>query len=326
MRTRGYRNGNFNFVFKDVVIPVSLGIEQPPGDRVVRLFFSPATARMRSLDDVAAAIGQLPGGANFLVERLDDGKILASKDPDKVLAIGSAFKLYVLATLADEKIPWDRVVRIEDRFKSLPSGEMRNWPAGSPVTVETLATEMISQSDNTAADHVLALVGRERVEQMLGRVGMKDPSRNIPFLSTRELVQLKADRDLQRKYLSGDVAGRRKVLEEAATRPAPSVEQFATDVPNAIDTVEWFASAADLCRIMKWFDDHRDSTVLGILAVNPGLDFSADGFPYVGYKGGSEPGVVSMTWLLHSRSGKHYAMSASWNDPQSDVDQQRFSA
>jgi hypothetical protein len=45
---------------------------------------------------------------------------------------------------------------------------------------------------------------------------------------------------------------------------------------------------------------------------------------YVGYKGGSEPGVVSTTWLLYSRSGKRNAMSAGWNNSQADVDQQRF--
>jgi hypothetical protein len=35
--------------------------------------------------------------------------------------------------------------------------------------------------------------------------------------------------------------------------------------------------------------------------------------------------VLNMTWLLHSSSGRHYALSASWNNPEKDVDVEQFS-
>ena len=47
---------------------------------------------------------------------------------------------------------------------------------------------------------------------------------------------------------------------------------------------------------------------------------------YVGYKGGSEPGVISMSYLLQSPAGKWYIASGSWNDTQQEIDKARFAA
>jgi Beta-lactamase enzyme family len=268
----------------------------------------------------------LPGAVTFELVRLDDGKVLGSLNPDRPLAIGSAFKLYLLAELEERGIAWDRVVKVEDKYKSLPTGEMRNWPAGSPVTVDTIAVKMISESDNTAADHMLGLLGRENVERFLGKAGMANPAADIPFLSTGEAFALKANASMLADYLNADVAEKRVILEQIDVLGMEGLAGLNLSKPVAIDKIEWFASAADLCRVMEWFDKQNDPTVLGILAVNPGLGFSRETFEYIGYKGGSEPGVLNMTWLLRSRSGKHYAMSAGWNDPSKEVDLAKFSA
>ena len=115
------------------------------------------------------------------------------------------------------------------------------------------------------------------------------------------------------------------VLKKLADKPLPNASEMQWSEPIAIDRLEWFASAADLCQLMAWFDKQRDSAALDILAINPGVHPAADRFDYVGYKGGSESGVLNMTWLLHSKSGHRYALSASWNDPAHDVDVERFS-
>lgn len=47
--------------------------------------------------------------------------------------------------------------------KSLPGGILQNWPKGAPLTLHTLAGLMISQSDNTAADTLLEILGRDVV-------------------------------------------------------------------------------------------------------------------------------------------------------------------
>ena len=41
-----------------------------------------------------------------------------------------------------------------------------------------------------------------------------------------------------------------------------------------------------------------DKAALAILGVNPGLDIPKNKFLYAGYKGGSEAGVLNLTWLL----------------------------
>jgi hypothetical protein len=64
--------------------------------------------------------------------------------------------------------------------------------------------------------------------------------------------------------------------------------------------------------------------VLPILAVNKGISISETAWAYAGFKGGSEPGVLNGTFLLRSRSGKWYALSAGWNDPEKEVDKTRF--
>ena len=94
--------------------------------------------------------------------------------------------------------------------------------------------------------------------------------------------------------------------------------------PIDIDRLEWMASAADLCRLLAWLDAHGGETAQAIMAVNSGKAMPAARFSYVGYKGGSEAGVLSMSWLLHARDGKRYAMSAIWNNTREAVDLEKF--
>jgi len=71
-------------------------------------------------------------------------------------------------------------------------------------------------------------------------------------------------------------------------------------------------------RISTNSDPH--STALGILAINPGLNFEKGQWAYAGYKGGSEPGVFNMTYLLQSPKGEWFAIGATWNNSQAPVD------
>ena len=84
---------------------------------------------------------------------------------------------------------------LDSALRSLPSGVLQSWPAGTPMTVESLAILMISQSDNTAADRLLHLLGRERVESRTRVAGNTHVARNTPFLTTREMFALKTPAD-----------------------------------------------------------------------------------------------------------------------------------
>ena len=114
---------------------------------------------------------------------------------------------------------------------------------------------MISVSDNTATDHLIDLVGRDRVEQALTDLGHSDPAATIPMPTTRELFVIKTNPDLLARYEAAGVDERRALLAgEVAAAPLPSVADFPTN-PTAVTTVEWFASPADLCRALVALDD-----------------------------------------------------------------------
>lgn len=315
--------GKFTFNFKDVDMPVTLTLEQDGTHHITGLWFGPTVPRLKSLEEVTQRIGKLPGKTSFQLQRLGDGKVLAAHEAETPLAIGSAFKLYLLAALVQDGAAWDRVVKLDDRYKSLPTGEMQTWPAGAPVTLHTLALKMISQSDNTATDHLLAQIGRARVEKLLPELGLKKPEANVPFLGTREVFRLKADAELRKRFVAATATERAALLEKLLGTPGPTVAQLDLARPVAIDEVEWFASAADLCRVMAWFDKKNDAASLAILAVNPGINVP-EKFTYVGFKGGSETGVLNLTWLLKSRDGERYVLSASWNDAANPVDEPKF--
>ena len=44
----------------------------------------------------------------------------------------------------------------------------------------------------------------------------------------------------------------------------------------------------------------------------------------MGFKGGSEPGVINMTLLLEGKDDSWFVVTASWNDPQAAVNEVRF--
>lgn len=284
-------------------------------------------------EKIVADFAALPGRAGFAVVRLGDRAetLLAHRD-DEQFAIASAFKLWVLDALAHDvargRRRWDAVVRLDRR--SLPGGIMQDWPDGASATVETLATLMISISDNTATDTLIRLVGRKRIGQRLRATGHADPARMLPLLTTAEAFALKlSPPTLREAYARADDAEQARIL---ARLDAPRVFAGADirvldAAPVAIDSVEWFASPGDIARVLDSLRRRKDPRVLQILGVTPAMAPELRrGFGYVGYKGGSEAGVLNLTWLLRHHSGEWIAVTASWNDPDQPLDQRRLEA
>ncbi len=313
---RGLASGSFTldtaepfevtgFVLNDV---------RPIGDNVEQL-----------LGDIQA----LPGDTGVLVSRLDSGDPLLSRNADKQFAIGSTFKLYVLSALAHSiaagERNWDDVVTLSQR--SYPSGQLQDWPQGAPITLHTLATLMISISDNTATDQLIAELGRDAVEAEVVAAGHADPEGMFPFLTTRELFVLKSgDIENLGQYAAAGTAERLAVLQELAEidRNEGDIQAAFTGGPVAID-VEWLASATDIANLLKRMTALEDETALDIMAVNPSLSVGMrEGWDYVGYKGGSEPGVLNLSWLLRDSAGEWVAVSMSWNNSEAAVEQSTF--
>lgn len=273
--------------------------------------FGAARARLSSLDEAARMLRGFPGITSLLVV---DGRDRATLNAHSPLAVGSAFTLAVLAALKDEivsgKRHWRDVVALQPEWRSIGSGVLRSWPDGSSLTLETLATLMISQNDNTAADALMHTVGREAIEALAPR--------NRPFLTTRERAVLRdaRNRDLLDRYRSGEEGTRRSVLPALAARPLPDPEQYA-EQRRAFD-LEWYFTARELCSLIARVSD------LPLMAINPGPAVRSE-WGRVAYKGGSGPGVMNLTSYLRRRNGNSVCVAATWNSDQG-IEERRLSA
>jgi beta-lactamase class A len=318
--------------YERAIVRMNLVVEAQPPYRASGLLLTGADMRGDTMEAVLGEIRALPGQASFAVARLGGSApvLTAGVAPDRALAIGSAFKLWILAELSRQvragERRWSDVVPLDRR--SFAGGTLHAWPRGAPVTLHTLASLMISISDNSATDVLLHLLGRENVERMVARIGVEAAARNRPMLSTLELAAIKTGPTTALNlWLQADEAGRRRILaNDYASLDGAGIDtsRFA-GAPLHIDSVEWFASAADLARTMDWLRANGDETAHAILAINSGLAPHMRGdLAYLGYKGGSEPGVINLTWLVRNRAGAWFAVTGSWNNPAAPVDEGRF--
>lgn len=340
IKSEGPDSGEFEFFFeKGLKVPSRLATDAAAPNLITSLWFGNPVSPSATLSDIVADLKTFPGETSLLVARLNGETMtpLVAHNAEKELAIGSTFKLYILSELAHELNSNERglndVVKLDERGISLPSGMMQSWPAGSPVTLSTLAAMMISISDNTAADQLLLTLTRERVEQRLRETGQAKPELDVPFLSTLEMFKLKGEptHKAADEYLALDAGGRRRYLtEKIAHVKREDTKPYQDGKPSYIDRIEWFASVTDLCKAMNWLRRQTESgsaaPLREILAINPGsgLNVSRGRWRYIGFKGGSEPGVLNMTYLLQSTKGQWYAMSISWNNPEAAVDNNKL--
>jgi beta-lactamase class A len=324
----GPQAGRFDFNFeKGYAVPATLAVDEGEPNLANSLLLGLPIRSSATLEEIVSELKLLPGDTSLLITSLgkDGMKTIIAHNAERQMAIGSAFKLYILSELVREvgirERKWTDVVALDGKLASLPSGTLQTWPSGSPVTLHTLASMMISVSDNTAADQLLATLTRERVENILPLTGHSKPELNQPFLSTLEMFKLKGEPTgkAAAAYLALDLKGRRAFLSDTVAKiTREDTRPFWDLTPTYIDKIEWFASAADLCHVMDWLRQNTegDKTARQILAINPGsgLNIPRDRWQYVGYKGGSEPGVLNLTYLLESTKGDWYAVSLGWNN------------
>ena len=308
-----------------------IAVERSAPHRVTELLLQDFVPLGDDADTIEADIAALPGSVSVLFAPLDPAEeAVLAIDPDRQFAIGSTFKLYVLSALARQveagEREWSDVVPLTRR--SFPSGQMQDWPIGSPVTLHTLATLMISVSDNTATDMLMRLLGRDALEAEFTRIGHSDPARTLPFLTTFEMFALKGDDAALARYAESDASEKRRILDDLERRIAGDVDSIATPtfaLPTMIEEVEWFASGQDLRFLARHLSQIDDPTARRIMQVNTALPVSVtEKWKYAGYKGGSEPGVLNLTWLLQDMDDEWHVLAMSWNDVDAPLDNDRL--
>lgn len=320
---------------------ISIVVEEAEPHLIVGLLFQPYDAATPSiapladwsdLESTLAAAG--PNYAVYAAEVLPDGSSeeIHQSASNPVLAIGSAFKLYVLGALAAAikagDATWDSTVEVTEDIKSLPSGVTQNELDGKELPVLELATRMISISDNTATDMLIQHLGRSACEAQLTALGNSDPERTMPMLKTREMFILKLGdhMELATKFAAGDVKTRRRVLEEIAGNPLPGGSRIAAwTAPILIDEIEWFATMPDLTKAINdlWALGEQTglSQIRDVLSQNPGVPLDSDVWTRAAFKGGSEPGVLALVWRLERRDGRVFLFACGVNNGSEVIDE-----
>ena len=319
------------FVTADITVePAVVG----KASKVVGLLLKGVEVKGDSPAKIDADFAALPGKTGYLVEKIAaDGKRqqIAGRATGQQFAIASTFKLYVLAELASQvkagRRRWYDVVPITENSYSSPATQ--NWPRNTPVTLQTLATWMISVSDNAATDALIRVLGRDAVEEKLATIGHGAPDKTLPLLTTVEAFALKSNPELRARFQKATEAQQRDLLEkEAAALKYEHVDlaQLGSG-PVAVDSIEWFASPVDIANLLNTIRRTGNQPALDLLAVNTGVaPTSAARWKYLGYKGGSEPGVIAMSFLAQSQAGDWYAISGAWNNPAAEVSNDSFAA
>jgi beta-lactamase class A len=264
---------------------------------------------------------------SFLAARVNaDGTCTAlhSIDAGTPRPLGSMFKLFVLGALANDvhehKVSWTQKLTVTAAIKVGGSGTLDKAADGTKLTVGEVALQMISVSDNTAADMLLQLVGRAAVEAQVRRWASY-PSLDIPFLTVSELFALKyADFPVLAKHYLGLKPSQRAAYLAKTVDAVPSSDEQQATVPRDVNSIEWFASPDDLCRAfagLSALSKERGLQPIGkILSKNDGgIELSPSTWPTLWFKGGSEPGVLTLGYLGRDRQGHTYVVVAMAEDP-----------
>ena len=295
-------------IFSQGTVPAQIVLDEQ--SRIIGFWLGVPQTKVNGLEEALAGFSELSGQVSVLV--VSDTSVLGAITPETPLAVGSAFKLAVLAAVKDKinsgELAWDTVVRLSEEHISLPTGILQSWPVDTALTVETAAALMISISDNTATDLLIDTVGRETIERYTPL--------NRPLLTTREAFALKNDDNeaLRSAYVYGDEETRRQMLPAVRAADLPDVSAFARG-PLALE-IEWFFTVGELINLIAYVQD------LPLMSINPGVA-SVDDWQRIAFKGGSEPGVMNLTTWLVGKSGRSYAVSATWNDTK-PLDEARF--
>lgn len=285
------------------------------------------------LDDPPADLESLGGRLEglvplylFQVLELAGGECRAvhSDGVEGPVPVGTTLAWYVLAAITEAveagELAWDDEVEVEEDLKSVPTGILHRQPAGTTLSLREFAELMIAFADNTAFDHLLALVGREAVEESLTRYGMTEPGVNRPFPSTRQItaVKLSPDEELAAAWDGGSPQDRERALAAVADVAAADLPVASFVSPRYPDSVGWFATAADLCRLLGHLVA-LGPPVSQILAINPGIPPDGD-YQVIAFKGAAEPGMVAMTWLIELEGSGRRVVIGSVVDPENAFD------
>ncbi|GAB3842941.1 serine hydrolase [Nesterenkonia populi] len=283
------------------------------GETIETIFFAEPFEPAEPADgfeEIAERLEGLPGEMHAVV--LEDGEpLLEIGQPHEPAPLASTAKLYVILALAESieegDHEWLDELELTEDLRSLPSGTLQDQPEGYTTTISDVAQRTIEVSDNTGTDMLIDLLGREAVEDAVVESGHSEPELLQPFLTTRELFQLRwGHPELSEDWEDLDEEEQRERLTELEDEELDisSDDTGADDVDFAID---WHASAYDIVAVhealAEYEDDHPELSA--VLGTNPGLAGAVEEpwWDTLAFKGGGLPGVLTGSWHAVAEDG-----------------------
>jgi len=298
-------NGSGTIDFEKGELPVSISLDQQ--GQISTLWFSAPHFKTVSLDETVKGLHENAVGKTSLLVVVDNKPVIVENDKTP-MAVGSTFKLLVLKAYEDAikkgELKRETIVSLKEKNRSLPTGVLQNLPAGTPVNLELLAQLMIQISDNTATDSLIEVLKKPRIEAL--------SPRNSPMLTTRELFQLidSSNEQLRNKFKTGTKSARLEVLSELDKLPLPSVSSIGKSA--TWQDAEWYMSANEICPLLE--------SVQNAPALNSSLNplFKNLNWQKIGFKGGSEYGVINFSVIGNTQKGHKVCavFTANGNEPQ----------
>ncbi|HEM7142690.1 serine hydrolase [Acinetobacter nosocomialis] len=298
-------NGSGTIDFEKGELPVSISLDQQ--GQISTLWFSAPHFKIVSLDETVKGLHENAVGKTSLLVVVDNKPVIVENDKTP-MAVGSTFKLLVLKAYEDAikkgELKRETIVSLKEKKRSLPTGVLQNLPAGTPVNLELLAQLMIQISDNTATDSLIEVLKKPRIEAL--------SPRNSPMLTTRELFQLidSSNEQLRNKFKTGTKSARLEVLSELDKLPLPSVSSIGKSA--TWQDAEWYMSANEICPLLE--------SVQNAPALNSSLNplFKNLNWQKIGFKGGSEYGVINFSVIGNTQKGHKVCavFTANGNEPQ----------
>lgn len=283
------------------------------GDEPALTPVTPSPAAATSWDDLSGRLEALDADVGMVAARVDESgrcEPVAELDPATPRPMASIFKLYVLGAVAAAvdagSLSWADQLTVNGGLRSLPSGELQDLPDGTAVSVERAAAAMIAVSDNTGAELLMDRVGRSAVEDAMTAMGHARPRLNRPFLTTREFFTIGwGPLDLRDDWAEAGAAARTRML---AALPGGPLRVSGPDVTGPVwnSGVDWFGSALDVCAAHAALHASPDPVLREVLGQNRGVTIDEGDWPYVSYKGGSAPGVLTASWYGERADGQRY--------------------
>jgi hypothetical protein len=253
-------------------------------------------------------------------------------------ALGSVFKMWVLAALAERlndglSLPEDIIALTAAKMAA--AGIINTEPLGTPFSVRDMAILMLSFSDNTSTDHLHELVGRDAIADQLTDFGLSQPELLLPFLNISEQFHVFSRFNLAtaQSYVNGNLAFREQFLINEIIPEGPSHPiSFPFFHESLLSTGTWRATATDVCRTFAGLNALPRSSA-GFEVVNQAMGYQAaqpgirNEWQRVWYKGGSLSSgatgdhVLAHAWMLQ-KSGevRPWVVVALANDSSGGID------